>query len=96
MHIKNEGGGILTWTISTDPTMNWLQINPTMGVNNAIISLTVTKLITDASLSLLLGNYETVITVTGQADTRRSPVTIPINLNIVTYLGNSYLPLIKK
>ena len=86
LQILNNGGQVMPWTTQTD--FSYLVLPTTNGTDDTTLPITLTH-------PLTYGVYSGVLTVTGTAETRNSPVTVPITINVVDLLAY-YLPLIFK
>jgi fibronectin type 3 domain-containing protein len=84
LQVLNDGGKVMTWTAQTD--FPYLALPMTTGVDDTTMPITLTN-------PLTYGTFTGVLTVTGTTDTRRSPATIPVTIELVDAF-RYYLPII--
>lgn len=90
-HVNNDGDGQITWSISENPPVEWLSISIDNGLATPLYIVPITATI-DAS-NLAVGNYTTTLSITAQAGTGNSPLSIPVYLKVAEY-KRIYLPVV--
>jgi hypothetical protein len=93
VQIRNEGGGVLSWTITIPPEVDWLTVGKVSGFGGATIPVTITLPPLTGTGGMLPSGYQTTITVRGEAETRHSPVLLPVHVWQVEAVRQVYLPL---
>ncbi|MCX6580680.1 MAG: Ig-like domain-containing protein [Candidatus Aminicenantes bacterium] len=82
LFIENSGGGTLNWT-AVGP--GWLQVSPSTGAGNALISLTVN------TTNLSVGTYTDVVTIS-DPQAVNSPISANVTLTIYPAASGSAAP----
>jgi hypothetical protein len=91
LQIANEGGGVLSWTLTTEPDFPWLALGNVVDVQaQGMAAWTIPVTLTHP---LEIGLYSSKITITAQAEARQSPAVLDVEINVVEHL-DYYLPII--
>ncbi|MBN1955555.1 MAG: hypothetical protein JW900_10970 [Anaerolineae bacterium] len=85
-----SAGGVLTWTATLSPTVDWLTVSPLSGSTPA--RLTVTAHIS----GLGVGNYETQLVVAGAAGVGDGAQIVPVRLLLADWIYPVYLPFTRR